>query len=172
MAFIDKLFGTFSDKELKKIRPLADKVVALEPRMAAMSDEELQAMTPAFRSRLAAGETLDDLLPEAFAVCREASVRVLGMKHYPVQIIGGIALHRGRIAEMCTGAAVPPETTVIGALARYVANAGTGFQPMNANFGLLPGASGTGKKERKKYYHDRAVRDIMNFASETGYKEM
>ncbi len=103
MAFIDKLFGTFSDKELKKIRPLADKVVALEPRMAAMSDEELQAMTPAFRSRLAAGETLDDLLPEAFAVCREASVRVLGMKHYPVQIIGGIALHRGRIAEMCTG---------------------------------------------------------------------
>ena len=103
MAFLEKLFGSFSDKELKKIRPIADKVIALEPEMAAKSDAELQAMTPALKERLASGETLDDILPEAFAVCREASWRVLGMKHFPVQIIGGIVLHRACIAEMQTG---------------------------------------------------------------------
>ena len=103
MSLIDKIFGSFSDKELKKIRPLADKVLALEPTYQAMSDAELQAQTPALRQRLADGASLDDLLPEAFAVCREASWRVLGMKHFPVQIIGGIALHRGCIAEMQTG---------------------------------------------------------------------
>ncbi|MGN0975593.1 MAG: preprotein translocase subunit SecA [Gemmiger sp.] len=103
MSFMEKLFGTFSDKELKRIRPLADKVLALEPEMQKLSDEELQAKTPAFKERLAKGETLDDLLPEAFAVCREADWRVLGLKPYPVQIIGGIVLHRSCIAEMQTG---------------------------------------------------------------------
>ena len=103
MSLIDKLFGSFSDKELKRIRPIADQVVALEPEMAAKSDAELQAMTPALKQRLADGESLDDILPTAFAVCREASWRVLGMKHFPVQIMGGVVLHRACIAEMSTG---------------------------------------------------------------------
>ena len=94
MSFIEKLFGSFSDKELKKIRPIADKVLALEPKYQAMADAELQAQTPALKQRLAAGEGLDDILPDAFAVCREASWRVLGMKHFPVQVIGGVVLHR------------------------------------------------------------------------------
>ena len=103
MGLLDKIFGTFSDKELKRIRPIADKVIALESEMAAKSDAELQAMTPALKERLAQGESLDDILPTAFAVCREASWRVLGMKHFPVQVIGGIVLHRACIAEMQTG---------------------------------------------------------------------
>ena len=103
MSFMEKLFGTFSDKELKRIRPIADKVLALEPEMQKLSDEELQAKTPALKARLQQGETLDDILPEAFAVCREADWRVLGLKPYPVQIIGGIVLHRACIAEMQTG---------------------------------------------------------------------
>ena len=103
MSLVDKIFGTFSDKELKKIRPIADKVLALDKTMAALTDDELKAKTGEFRERLAKGETLDDLLPEAFAVCREADWRVLGMKPFPVQIIGGIALHRCCIAEMQTG---------------------------------------------------------------------
>ena len=103
MSFFEKLFGSFSDKELKRINPLKDKVLALEPEMAKLTDEELQVKTTEFKERLAKGETLDDLLPEAFAVCREADWRVLGMKPYPVQIIGGIVLHRACIAEMQTG---------------------------------------------------------------------
>ena len=103
MSFFEKLFGTFSDKELKRIAPLKDKVLALEPEMQKLSDDELKAKTAEFKERLAKGETLDDLLPEAFAVCREADWRVLGMKPYPVQIIGGIVLHRACIAEMQTG---------------------------------------------------------------------
>ena len=103
MALLEKLFGSFSSKELKKVRPIADKVLALEPAYAAMSDTELAGMTPKLKERLAKGETLDDILPDAFAVCREASWRVLGMKHFPVQIIGGIVLHRACIAEMRTG---------------------------------------------------------------------
>ena len=103
MSFVEKIFGTFSDKELKKIRPIADKVLALEDTMAALTDDELKAKTGEFRKRLEAGETLDDILPEAFAVCREADWRVLGMKPFPVQVIGGIALHRCCIAEMQTG---------------------------------------------------------------------
>ena len=103
MSFFEKLFGTFSDKELKRIQPLADKVLALEPEMQKLTDEQLQAKTTEFKDRLAKGETLDDLLPEAFAVCREADWRVLGLKPYPVQIIGGIVLHRACIAEMQTG---------------------------------------------------------------------
>ena len=102
-----------------------------------------------------------------------AAGQLTGVEGYVESIMSGLVAGVSLARELDgKDPAVPPETTVIGALARYVADAGTGFQPMNANFGLLPGASGTGKKERKKYYHDRAVRDIMNFASETGYKEM
>ena len=102
-----------------------------------------------------------------------AAGQLTGVEGYVESIMSGLVAGVSLARELDgKDPAVPPETTVIGALARYVANAETGFQPMNANFGLLPGASGTGKKERKKYYHDRAVRDIMNFASETGYKEM
>ena len=103
MGLLNKLFGSYSDRELKKIAPIADKVEKLEGTMAAMSDEELRGQTDLFRQRLAEGETLDDLLPEAFAVAREAAWRVLGMKPFRVQIIGGIVLHQGRIAEMKTG---------------------------------------------------------------------
>ena len=103
MSFFEKLFGSFSDKELKRINPLKDKVLALEPEIAKLTDDELKAKTTEFKERLAKGENLDDLLPEAFAVCREADWRVLGMKPYPVQIIGGIVLHRACIAEMQTG---------------------------------------------------------------------
>ena len=91
MSLVEKIFGSFSDRELKKINPIAKKVLDLEPTYAAMSDSELQAQTPALKDRLAKGETLDDILPEAFATCREAAWRVLGMKHFPVQVVGGIA---------------------------------------------------------------------------------
>ena len=103
MGLFTKIFGTYSDKELKRIRPIADSVLALEKKYEEMDDAELKAVTPALKDRLAAGETLDDILPDAFAACREAAWRVLGMKHFPVQIIGGIVLHQGRIAEMKTG---------------------------------------------------------------------
>ena len=103
MAFLKKLFGDFSQKEIKRIRPLSDKVLALEETYAAMDEETLRDQTRVLKERLAAGETLDDILPEAFAACREASWRVLGMKHFPVQVIGGIILHQGNIAEMRTG---------------------------------------------------------------------
>ncbi|HHY52406.1 MAG TPA: DEAD/DEAH box helicase, partial [Clostridiales bacterium] len=103
MGLMDKLFGTYSQRELKRIRPIAEKVEALSATYEAMSDAELKAQTAILKERLAAGATTDDILPEAFAVCREASWRVLGMRHFPVQIIGGIVLHQGRIAEMKTG---------------------------------------------------------------------
>ncbi len=103
MGLFEKIFGTYSDKELKRIRPIADKVLALEGQYQSLSDSELRAVTPALKERLAKGETLDDILPDAFAACREAAWRVLGLKHFPVQIIGGIVLHQGRIAEMRTG---------------------------------------------------------------------
>ena len=103
MGLFKKLFGDYSSKEIKRISGLKDKVLALEAEYTALSDEQLQAKTPEFKDRLANGETLDDILPEAFAACREAAWRVLGMKHYPVQILGGIILHQGRIAEMKTG---------------------------------------------------------------------
>ena len=103
MSLLKKLFGDYSQKEIKKIRPICDQVLALEDTYAAMDESELKAQTAKLRARLDAGETLDDILPDAFAVCREASWRVLGMKHFPVQIIGGIILHQGRIAEMRTG---------------------------------------------------------------------
>ena len=103
MNIIDKLFGTHSERELKLIMPTIDKIEALRPTMQALSDEQLRDKTKEYKQRLAEGETLDDLLPEAFATVREAAKRVLGMEHYRVQLIGGMILHQGRIAEMKTG---------------------------------------------------------------------
>ena len=103
MSLVEKLFGSFSDRELKKVNPITKQVLALEPKYQARSDADLQAQTAAFKQQLAEGKTLDDILPDAFVVCREAAWRVLGMKHFPVQVTGGIALHRGDIAEMQTG---------------------------------------------------------------------
>ena len=103
MGLFKSLFGTYSTKELKRIEPIKNAVLALEDKYAKMSEQELKSQTGILKERLAAGETLDDILPDAFAVCREASTRVIGIRHYPVQIIGGIVLHQGRIAEMKTG---------------------------------------------------------------------
>ena len=103
MGLMQKLFGTHSEREIKLIRPVMDQVVALRPEMMKLSDGELREKTKEFRNRLEKGETLDDLMPEAYAVVREAARRVLDMEHYPVQILGGVVLHQGRIAEMKTG---------------------------------------------------------------------
>lgn len=103
MSLVEKVFGTHSERELKRIEPIINKIESLRPQMQALSDEQLKAKTTEFKERLAKGETLDDLLPEAFAVVREAGKRVLNMEHYRVQLIGGIILHQGRIAEMRTG---------------------------------------------------------------------
>lgn len=103
MGLFDKIFGTYSDREIKRITPIMNKVLELDDKFSEMSETELRGMTDKLRARYQAGETLDDLLPEAFATVREAAWRVLDMKHYPVQIIGGIVLHQGRIAEMKTG---------------------------------------------------------------------
>ena len=103
MGLLKAIFGNYSEKEIKRIKPLQTRVLDLEEEYRALSDDELRGKTTEFKDRLAAGETLDDILPEAFAACREAADRVLGMRHFPVQIIGGIILHQGRIAEMKTG---------------------------------------------------------------------
>ncbi len=103
MGFLDKIFGSYNDRELKKLKPIVDSIEALEAEYAAKTDEELRAKTDEFKQRLAEGETLDDILPEAFATAREAAWRVLGMKPFRVQLIGGVVLHEGRIAEMKTG---------------------------------------------------------------------
>ena len=103
MGLMEKIFGDVNVREVKKIEKIADQVEALDEAMQALSDEELRGKTAEFKERLANGEELDDLLVEAFAVCREGAVRSLGMKHYRVQIIGGVVLHQGRIAEMKTG---------------------------------------------------------------------
>ncbi len=103
MKIVDKVFGTHSERELKRIRPLVAKINSLEPEISALTDDELRAKTDEFKERLAKGETKDDILPEAFAVVREAGKRTLGMRHYDVQLIGGIILHQGRISEMKTG---------------------------------------------------------------------
>ncbi len=103
MSLISKIFGTHSQHEVKRIIPIVDKIEALAPEYEKLSDEELKAKTPEFKERLANGETLDDLLPEAYATVREAATRVLGMRHYRVQLIGGVILHQGRITEMRTG---------------------------------------------------------------------
>nr|MCR4936396.1 preprotein translocase subunit SecA [Oscillospiraceae bacterium] len=130
MGLLDKIFGSYSDRELKKIRPIVDKILALEPDYAALSDAELKAKTPEFKARLAAGESLDALLPEAFATAREAAWRVLGMKPFPVQLIGGVVLHQGRIAEMKTGEG----KTLVAVLPAYLnALAGKGVHIVTVN---------------------------------------
>src|SRR5262245_39305008 len=98
-----KVFGTQNDREIKRLRPLVERVNALEPDIQRLSDDQLRGKTEEFRARLAQGESLDDLMPEAFAVVREAGHRVLRMRHYDVQLIGGSVLHTGKIAEMKTG---------------------------------------------------------------------
>ena len=103
MGLFKKIFGDYSTREVKRVMPIADKVLGLEEEYKKLTDDELRNKTDEFKERLANGETLDDILPEAFAACREASARVLQMRHFPVQIIGGIILHQGRIAEMKTG---------------------------------------------------------------------
>ncbi|NLB58283.1 MAG: preprotein translocase subunit SecA, partial [Gammaproteobacteria bacterium] len=100
---LTSVFGSRNERLLKQFEKIVDKVNGLEEQMKALSDAELQAKTPEFQKRIADGESLDKVLPEAFAVCREASVRVLGMRHYDVQLIGGMVLHMGKIAEMRTG---------------------------------------------------------------------
>ena len=103
MGFLDSLFNMADKKELKNFAKMAEKINTLEPKFESMRDKELKNMTSEFKERLANGETLDDILPEAFAVVREASKRVLGLRQYDVQFIGGMVLHQGRIAEMKTG---------------------------------------------------------------------
>ena len=121
MGLFTKVFGTYSQRELKSIYPIVDKITALEDEYKQLTDAELQAKTPEFKERLANGETLDDILPEAFAAVREAADRVLGMRPYPVQLVGGIVLHQGRIAEMKTGEG----NTLVATLPAYL-NALTG----------------------------------------------
>ena len=121
MGLMDKIFGSYSEKELKRIEAKKQATLDLEPKYAAMSDKELQSQTNVLKERLSKGETLDDLLPDAFAVCREAMWRVIAIKPYPVQILGGIVLHQGRIAEMKTGEG----KTFVAALPSYL-NALTG----------------------------------------------
>ena len=130
MGLFTKIFGTYSERELKSIYPIADKIEALADEYHAMSDAQLQAKTPEFKKRLAAGETLDDILPEAFATVREAADRVLGLRPYRVQLIGGIVLHQGRIAEMKTGEG----KTLVATLPAYLnALAGKGVHIVTVN---------------------------------------
>ena len=107
LGIAKKIFGTENDRTLKKIRPIVEKINALEPKFEAMTDDALRAQTAKFRERLKAGETLDDLLPEAFATVREGAKRTLGQRHYDVQLIGGITLHRGEIAGCARGRVKP-----------------------------------------------------------------
>ena len=130
MGLFEKIFGTYSERELKKIYPIADKIEALDPVYSALSDEELRGKTEEFKDRLYKGETLDDILPEAFAAAREAAWRVLGMKPFRVQLIGGIVLHQGRIAEMKTGEG----KTLVAVLPAYLnALAGEGVHIVTVN---------------------------------------
>ena len=130
MGVFEKIFGTNSERALKKINPIVDEILELEDEYSKLSDKELKAKTDEFRKRLENGETLDDILPEAFATVREASIRVLGMKHYPVQLVGGIVLHQGRIAEMKTGEG----KTLVATLPAYLnAIAGKGVHIVTVN---------------------------------------
>ncbi len=130
MNLVQKIFGTHSERELKMIHPIVDKIEALRPTMVALTDEELKNNTKLFKERLAAGETLDDILPEAFATVREAGRRVLNMEHFRVQLIGGIVLHQGRIAEMKTGEG----KTLVSTCPAYLnALAGNGVQIVTVN---------------------------------------
>jgi len=130
MGLFDKILGTYSEREVKRLLPLADKIEALDAEYQKLTDDELKAKTAWFKERLANGETLDDILPEAFATVREASWRVLGMKHFRVQLIGGIVLHQGRIAEMKTGEG----KTLVATLPCYLnALAGKGVHVVTVN---------------------------------------
>ena len=130
MGLMEKIFGDINTKEVKKVEKIADQVMALEDQMAALTDEELKAKTPEFKERLANGETLDDLLPEAFAVCRGAAWRRVSMKHFKGQVIGGVVLHQGRIAEMKTGEG----KTLVATLPTYLnALAGKGVHVITVN---------------------------------------
>ena len=130
MGLVDKLFGSYSTKELKRIRPQVDAVLALEDHYRQMDNQTLQGETDRFRALLASGKTLEDILPEAFAACREAADRVLGMRHFPVQVMGGIILHQGRIAEMKTGEG----KTLVATLPAYLnALAGKGVHIVTVN---------------------------------------
>ena len=130
MGLFQKIFGSYSDRELKRILPIVKKIEALEESYAALSDSQLQAKTEEFKKRLEEGESLDALLPEAFATAREASWRVLGMKPFPVQLIGGVVLHQGRIAEMRTGEG----KTLVAVLPAYLnALAGEGVHIVTVN---------------------------------------
>ena len=169
MGFIEKIFGTHSQNELKRIYPIVDHIEALEPEMQQLSDAELRDKTKEFKQRLSEGETLDDILPEAFAVVREAAVRTLGMRHYRVQLIGGIILHQGRISEMKTGEG----KTLVSTLPAYLnALTGNGVHIVTVNdylakrdaewmgqvheaLGLTVGVvlNGMDNKERKEAYN-------------------
>ena len=130
MGFIEKLFGTYSEREVKKLESVVDKIESLDKSMQKLSDDELRNKTAEFKDRLSKGETLDDILPEAFAVCREASWRVLGIKHFRVQLIGGMVVHQGRIAEMKTGEG----KTLVASLPAYLnALAGKGVHVITVN---------------------------------------
>ncbi len=130
MGLYEKIFGTYSQRELKKIQPILAQVQSFEETMRKMSEEQLRSQTARLKERYAAGETLDALLPEAFATCVEAADRVLGERPYPVQIIGGIVLHQGRIAEMKTGEG----KTLVATLPAYLnALAGKGVHVITVN---------------------------------------
>ena len=130
MGLVDKLFGSYSAKELKRIRPQVDAVLSLEEHYRQMDNKTLQGETDRFKALLASGKTLEDILPEAFAACREAADRVLGMRHFPVQVMGGIILHQGRIAEMKTGEG----KTLVATLPAYLnALAGKGVHVVTVN---------------------------------------
>ena len=130
MSIIDKIIGTHSERELRRIKNTVDAIEGMREQMQALSDEELRAKTEEFKKRLSEGETLDDILPEAYAVVREAGKRVLGMEHFRVQLIGGIILHQGRIAEMRTGEG----KTLVATLPSYLnALAGKGVHVVTVN---------------------------------------
>ena len=125
-----KLFKSYSEKEVKRVMPLVNKINGLEDEISKLSDDELRAKTPYFKDLLKEGKTLDDILPEVFAVVREASKRVLGLRHYDVQLIGGIILHQGRIAEMKTGEG----KTLVASLPAYLnALSGEGVHVITVN---------------------------------------
>ena len=168
MGLFSKIFGTYSEKEIKRITPIVEKINSLEPVMEKLTDQESQAKTIEFKQRLEKGETLDDILPEAFAVVREASKRVLGLRHFDVQLMGGIILHQGRIAEMKTGegktlvATLPLYlnaltgkgthlVTVNDYLAKYQGEMmGNLYRFLGLSLGLV--LSGMGPEEKKKAY--------------------
>ncbi len=134
MGFLDNIFGSHSDREIKRMMPIITAVEKYADQMAALSETDLQAQTARLKSRLADGESLDDILPEAFATVREASRRVLEMSHFKVQLIGGIVLHQGRIAEMKTGEG----KTLVATLPVYL-NALTGQRRARGHSQRLPG---------------------------------